>query len=127
MISQAGLGMDVTFWYKLGFRATLGGGMIAFAVLMGKVAGPAYGGVFATFPAMFISTLVITHRSDGVEFSRAVAKALMVSGIVNVALYSIAVRYLYPLAGLGYGTALALVFSAGTWYLTHLFMRKRVT
>lgn len=110
----------------LAFRVLLGGTTIAFAVLMGKVAGPLFGGIFATFPAMFISTLVVTYRTGGAPFSRAVAKALMVSGLVNVGLYAIMVRYLYPLAGLWYGTVLALVLSCGTGYLTYLFMRENL-
>jgi len=108
-------------------RAGFGGAVIAFAVLMGKLGGPVHGGVFATFPAMFLSTLVITHRAGGAEFSRATAKALLVSGLVNVALYAIVVRYLYASAGLAYGTMLALLFSCCTGYLTYLFMRARLT
>ena len=101
--------------------------MIAFAVFMGKIGGPVYGGIFATFPAMFLSTLVITYRAGGAEFSRAVAKSLFVSGIINVVLYAIAVRYLYVWFGLAYGTAGALVFCGVTGYLTYLFMKARLS
>ena len=109
------------------FRALFGGAVIGFAVFMGKVAGPMYGGIFATFPAMFISTIVITHRTGGADFSRAVAKALMVSGLINVALYAIAVRYLYVWLGLIYGTAIAILFSCVTGYMTYLFIRVKVS
>jgi hypothetical protein len=112
---------------QITFRALFGGVVIAFAVFMGKLGGPIYGGIFATFPAMFLSTLVITYRTGGTEFSRAVAKALMVSGLINVTLYAIVVRYSYPWVGLAYGTAIALVFSCGTGYLTYLFMKARVS
>ena len=109
------------------FRALFGGAVIAFAVLVGKLGGPLFGGIFATFPAMFLSTLVITYRTGGAEFSRAVAKALMVSGMIHVALYAIVVRYVYVWSGLVCGTAIALVFSAGTGYVTYLFMRSRLS
>lgn len=108
-------------------RAVFGGAVIAFAVLAGKVGGPVCGGVFATFPAMFVSTLVITHGSGGAEFSQAVAKTLLVSGLINVAVYAIVVRYSYASLGLVYGTAVAVMVSCGTAYLTYLFLRARVS
>lgn len=124
--SQGKVSIRYTF-SQIAFRALFGGAVIAFAVLMGKLGGPMYGGVFATFPAMFLSTLVVTYRTGGAEFSRAVAKALMVSGMINVALYAMVVRYLYAWSGLAYGTGIALVFSYGTGYLTYLFMRARLS
>ena len=124
--SKGKICVHYTFPQILG-RAFFGGSVIALAVLMGKWGGPLYGGIFATFPAMFISTLIITYRSGGADFSRAVAKALMVSGIINVVLYAIVVRYSYPWVGLAYGTAIALVFSCGTGYVTYLFMKARVS
>jgi hypothetical protein len=112
---------------QIAYRALFGGTVIAFAVLMGKLGGPVYGGVFATFPAMFLSTLAVTYRAGGVEFSRAVAKALMISGLINVPLYAIVVRWLYPELGLIVGTAIALAFSYCTGYLTYLFMRVKLS
>ncbi len=108
-------------------RALFGGTIISSAVLTGKILGPVYGGILATFPATFFSTLAITYRSGGAEFSRAVGKALMTSGMVNAALYPIAVRYLYPWAGLFMGTCLAIGFSCLTAYGTYRFMRQALT
>ena len=112
---------------RVAFRALLGGGVIAFAVLMGKLGGPTLGGIFATFPAMFVSTLVITYHAGGPTVSRAVAKALMVSGMINVALYAMVVRYLYVSLGLALGTVLALAFSCVTVYLTHALVLDRIS
>lgn len=106
-------------------RGLFGGAIIAFAVLMGRLAGPVYGGIFATFPAIFTSTLVITYRTAGAEFSQAVARSLMISGMINVPLYAIMARYLLPWSGLLSGTAIALVLAYGSGYLTYLFMRAR--
>ena len=111
---------------QIAWRALFGGAVIAFAVFMGKLGGPLLGGIFGSFPAMFLSTLVITYRSGGAELARAVGKALLISGLINVPLYEIVVRYSYPRLGLGLGTALAVVFSLGTGYLTYLFMKTRV-
>ena len=109
------------------WRALFGGGVITLAVLMGKIGGPLLGGIFSSFPAMFLSTLVITYNSAGSGFSRSVGKSLMISGLINVPLYEIMVRFLYPTVGLVLGTMLALLFSLGTGYLTFVFMKKRLS
>ena len=112
---------------QLIWRAIFGGGVISLAVFMGKIGGPLLGGIFGSFPAMFLSTLVITYNSGGSDFSRSTGKSLLVSGLVNVPLYEIMVRVLYPTVGLGLGTALALLFSLCTGYLTFLFMKTRLS
>jgi uncharacterized membrane protein (GlpM family) len=112
---------------QLAWRALFGGGVIALAVFMGKVGGPLLGGIFGSFPAMFLSTLVITSNMGGPGFSRSVGKSLLISGLINVPLYEIMVRFLYPTVGLYWGTALALLFSLGSGYLTFLFMKTRLS
>jgi hypothetical protein len=94
---------------------------------MGKIGGPLLGGIFGAFPAMFLSTLVITFNSAGSGFSRPVGKSLLISGLINVPIYEIMVRFLYPSIGLGLGTALALLFSLCTGYFTFLFMKTRLS
>ncbi len=112
---------------RLIWRAMFGGVVIALAVFMGKLGGPLLGGIFGSFPALFLSSLVITYRTGGVDFSRSVGKSLLVSGLVNVPLYEIVVRYLYPVVGLIPGTVIALLFSLGTGYLTFCFMKTRLS
>ncbi|MFB3820242.1 MAG: DUF3147 family protein [Candidatus Methylomirabilales bacterium] len=108
---------------QIAARAVFGGTVIATAVLTAKLFGPSYGGIFAAFPATFFSSLVVTHRAGGRDFSRAVGKAMMTSGMINAALYSVAVRYAYPGCGLILGTAASLAFSGLTAYCTYRFMR----
>ncbi len=91
------------------FRGLFAGILIAFAVFMSKIGGPLLGGIFAVFPAIFISTIVITYRSGGRDFSRAVVKTLTLSGMINVGLYAIAVRYYYAWQGLAVGTMMAII------------------
>ena len=112
---------------QLVWRALFGGGIISLAVFMGKIGGPLLGGIFGSFPAMFLSTLVITYNSAGPGFSRSVGKSLLISGLINVPLYEIMVRFLYPTVGLGLGTTLALLFSLCTGYLTYWFMKTRLS
>ncbi len=112
---------------QIAFRALFGGALISFAVLLGKLGGPVYGGVFAIFPMMFISTLVITYHAGGADFSRAMGKAILVGATVNVSLYTMVVRYTYAWTGLVYGTAIALVLACGVGYLTYRFMRAKLS
>ncbi len=111
---------------QLIWKALFGGAVIAWAVLMGKLGGALLGGIFSSFPAMFLSTLVITAQSAGPEFSRSVGKSLLISGLINVPVYEMLVRWLYPTTGLWYGTLLALLCAAGTGYLTFQFMKAEL-
>ena len=108
------------------WRALFGGLVIAFAVFMGKLGGPLLGGIFGSFPAMFLSTLIITCNTGGSDFAQSVGKSLLISGLINVPLYEIVVRLVYPALGLGLGTMIALVFSMGTGYLTFQFIKARL-
>lgn len=112
---------------QMAWRAVFGGAVIAWAVLMGKLGGPLLGGIFGSFPAMFLSTLVITSQSIGAGFARSIGKSLLVSGLINVPVYEIAVRLLYPSAGLAYGTIAALLISLFTGFLTYQLMKTRLT
>ncbi|MBL7086061.1 MAG: DUF3147 family protein, partial [Candidatus Cloacimonetes bacterium] len=53
----------------LAIRGILSGSIIAFAVLMAKIAGPLVGGMFSAFPAVMLSTMIITYYSHGTNFS----------------------------------------------------------
>jgi len=107
-------------------RAVLSGLIIGFGVFMSKIGGPMYGGIFACFPAAFLSSLVITFFSGGAAFSRSVAKSMMVSGYINVVGYGVAVRYLYRHFDLLVGTLTGLFFSLVTGYLTLMLMRRKL-
>ncbi len=105
-------------------RGLFAGILIAFAVFMSKLAGPVLGGIFSVFPVIFTSSMVITYHSGGYKFSRAVVKTLVVSGMVNVSVYSIAVRYTYGWLGLSWGTLTAIGVSMMTAWLTFYVIRK---
>ncbi len=111
---------------QLAFRGTLGGAIISFAVLMARVGGPIVGGVFATFPNVMLSTMIVNHLNHGRSFSIAVVKSMTISGAINVTLYVTAVRYLYPACGLILGTVLSFALSLVSGYLTYRFVRSRM-
>lgn len=52
------------------------GSVIAGAVIIARVAGPVWGGVFAAFPATFVTTLFILSKAQGPVFAKAVARQL---------------------------------------------------
>ena len=76
-------------------RSVIGGLVVSLSVLVAKTAGPVFGGIIAAFPAMFISILTISYKAQGIEFPKALTKPLMVTGMITVAVYAIAIIYLY--------------------------------
>jgi hypothetical protein len=108
-------------------RAAVSGTVVAFAVFMSKVAGPLAGGIFATFPAVIISNLIISYRSGGVDFARAVGKSLMVGGMITVPIYALVVWFFYPRVGLGFGTLVAFLLSAAAGFLILPVMKSSLT
>lgn len=111
---------------QLLFRALLSGGLIALAVVLAKLGGPLLGGVFAVFPAGFLSTIVITYLAHGSMFSAAVVKVMMVSGIINPTVYAISVRYTYPAFGILWGSLISFGASLVSVCFVYWFVRKRV-
>jgi len=94
-------------------RALGGGSAVSLAVYLGKVGGPLWGGIFSTFPAMFLSTMLVTYFAQGPAFSAGVMKNAMLSGL-SVVVYAVTVRIAYPVTGLWAGTLVALLASFGS-------------
>ena len=90
--------------HEIMFRGVGAGTLVALSVLLSQIGGPILGGIAAAFPAVFTSTLIILNKSKGTEFSRAVTKPLVMSGILTIIPFSVAVRYLYPSFGVWLGT-----------------------
>jgi hypothetical protein len=106
-------------------RMFCGGTVVLASVLVGTFGGPTLGGVMTTFPGVTIATLVVVYFSVGEKVSAAVAKSMMLGGMVNVTLYALAVRYAYPWAGLNGGTLIAFLVACAGGYLTYAFMARR--
>jgi len=113
--------------FQIASRALFSGTIVAFGVYLSKRGGPIWGGIIAPFPTVYLSTLIIMANSQGREYSRMITKPLLVSGMINVVVYTLAVRYLYLLFGLALGTILALSMSAASAYGTYVFMKDRMT
>ena len=93
---------------QVAFRAVVGGSIIALAVLLSQLGGPEVGGIASSFPAIFSLTLFFSYRSRGMALSQALTKPLLISGGLTAFPYSLFVGYLYPILGVGFGTAVAL-------------------
>lgn len=111
---------------SLVIRALFAGLIIGSAVVASKFLDPLFGGILASFPAVFVSTLIILHNSRGAKVSIGLAKSLLISGFINVISYIVTIRFLYVLVGLYWGTLLGLLVSAITAYLTHKLIFKKL-
>jgi hypothetical protein len=108
------------------FRGLFSGTIVVLAVVMGKIGGPLFGGMFAMFPAMFTGTLVITYLSHGSLFSSAMMKVALISAS-SVVLYAIAVRITYIPFGLFLGTAISILVSFTYAFIIHVTLIKRIS
>jgi uncharacterized membrane protein (GlpM family) len=94
---------------EIALRGIGAGALVALSVFLSQVGGPVLGGIAAAFPAVFTSTLIILNRSKGLEFSRAITKPLVYSGILTIIPFCVAVRFLYPSIGVYAGTLVSYV------------------
>jgi uncharacterized membrane protein (GlpM family) len=100
-------------------RVVAAGSVIAGAVVVARVAGPIWGGVFATFPATFVTTLYILSKAQGPEFVKAVARQLPLANGSTLSFAVIFYLLIIP-AGLKVSVLAAI---AGSLIYTFLLMR----
>jgi len=121
--SLAGRNTPLSFSNVL-LRGLVSGLIITLAVAFAKLGGPLLGGVFASFPAVFLSTMILTYFAQGRVFSVSVMKTLLLSGTINTTVYASAVRFLYPLLGLIGGTISSFLLSLVSMYVVFLLVKK---
>ncbi len=121
--SLAGRNTSFSFFNVL-MRGLVSGVIITLAVAFAKLGGPLIGGVFASFPAVFLSTIILTYFAQGRAFSVSVMKTLLLSGTINATVYASAVRFLYPLFGLIGGTIGSFLLSLVSMYAVFLLVKK---
>lgn len=90
-------------------KALISGVVIGAVVFIGKVAGPKWGGIFATFPALTLSSILITIKSGGVEFTRLVMKNVLISTTTTVGLFGTLAYFLFPIFGLILGSIISYI------------------
>lgn len=107
-------------------RAAFAGGIVALSIVGSRVGGPIWGSVFAAFPALYTSTLILVSRSAGVAFSRSLTTPLMVSSLVNVTVFVLAFRTVVLHLPLGWALAAAYGVSMVSGYGTYAFIKAYV-
>ncbi len=111
---------------QIAWRAVFSGAVISFAIIMSKVGGPAWGGIFSAFPAVYTSTLIITSHSVSIDFSRSLIPPLLISGVINPVVFGLVLRFIIFDFNLVTATVLAYSASMVSAYLTYQFIKRRV-
>lgn len=88
-------------------------------ILISILAGPRWGIVFVTFPAITTSTFLITIKSGGVEFTRQVALNILISTTVTIGIFAILAHFLMPSFGAVAGIVLAYILLIGIAYILY--------
>jgi hypothetical protein len=91
-------------------RGLIGGGIVAFAVYVAKIGGTLLGGLFSTFPATYLSIIVIFSREYNSIIGKAMAKSMVV-GSTAICVFGIVVNLYLRVLGLGLGILLGYVCS----------------
>jgi hypothetical protein len=112
-----------TWIQKIG-RAVFAGSVIAFSVVISSMMGPLWGGAFAAFPAMFLTTFLILYRSYGCEYSTELARNTP-AGLLGVVPYLWGVHYFYPSHGLIGGTLISYALSLSMTIAAYWLMNPR--
>jgi len=94
---------------KIFLRGLFAGIVIAIAVLLSNI-GAVLSGIMATFPVIFLSTMIIAMREQGPQFAGGMAKS-MIFGSPSVVSYALAISFFYPAYGIVIGTIGAFVLS----------------
>jgi uncharacterized membrane protein (GlpM family) len=108
--------------FKLLGRSLIAGIVIAIAVTFSNV-GTILSGIFSVFPAIFLSTMLISIREHGASFTGAMAKG-MIYGSPSVVSYAVAIHFLYPLAGILGGTIGAFLIALAVAMILFILRNK---
>jgi uncharacterized membrane protein (GlpM family) len=110
---------------EIALRGIGAGSLVSLSVFLSQVGGPVLGGIAAAFPAVFTSTLIILNRSKGLEFSRAITKPLVFSGILTIIPFCVAVRFLFPSLGVWVGTLVSYAFVVPLAVLAYFALKHK--
>jgi uncharacterized membrane protein (GlpM family) len=109
--------------FKLLSRSFIAGTVIAIAVTFSNI-GVALSGIFSVFPAIFLSTMLISLKEHGPQFTGAMAKG-MIYGSPSVVSYAASIYFLYPLIGILLGTFSAFLIAIVVTLML-FYLRKKI-
>lgn len=95
--------------FKIILRGILTGTIIAVSVALSNL-DPVLSGIFSIFPAIFMSTMIISYREHGPDFSAGIAKS-MIFGSLSVMSYVTVIHFLYPSHGIFVGSLFAFIIA----------------
>jgi uncharacterized membrane protein (GlpM family) len=95
---------------KILLRGILTGTIITISVLLSNI-GEVLSGIFTVFPAILSSTMIITIKEHGPDFSAGIAKS-MIFGSPSVMIYAASIHFMYPIHGIFWGSIFSLIMSA---------------
>jgi len=93
-------------------KALVTGTVISLIVLVSKIAGPRWGGALATFPALTLSTILVTAKSGGIEFTRLIIKNVLISTTTTIGIFAILSYFLLPVFGVVVGITISYLLLA---------------
>jgi len=105
-------------------RGMAGGFVVATVIVLSRVFESYIIGVLSTFPAVILTTMVILKINQSTQFAQATGKILIIS-ISNILVYGCGVYFLYPVAGVAWGTLLSF-FAAFIWIWALFPLMRRV-
>ncbi|PKK82439.1 MAG: hypothetical protein CVT49_13720 [candidate division Zixibacteria bacterium HGW-Zixibacteria-1] len=110
---------------QLLIRALFAGSVVAATIILSTFAGTYWTGLFTTFPAVLLSTMVILAYNQSVAFAQATGKILILSSS-NIVVYGIGVYFTYPTLGIIRGTVISFVAAfVWVWLLSPVMKRLR--
>ncbi len=107
---------------KIVLRGILAGVVITVSVLLSNV-GAVISGIFSVFPAIFLSTMLISAHEHGPEFVGGMAKAMII-GTLSTTSYAVAISFLYPMVDIIWGTIIAYSISVVFTFILILIRGK---
>lgn len=71
-------------WRLILVRFAVAGSVACVTVIIARLAGPIWGGICASFPAVFSASLFLMARSQGIEFTASLGRTMIVGCMANV-------------------------------------------
>ena len=105
-------------------RTLFGGTVVAGTTFLAGFAGSYWVGLFSTFPAVMLCSMIILSRSQGREFARALGKVMIISSS-NIIVYAYSISLTYPSLGIIAGTLISFAFSCLWVLLLYPLVAKR--
>lgn len=99
---------------KIASRGIIAGLVISIAILLSNF-GAIFSGIFSVFPAIIISTMLISYRDYGPNFTSGMAKSMII-GISSVSVYATSVHFLYPTYNIFIGSIFSYIASLCVTY-----------